>query len=418
MDNGGVVDERGHYAEQEYAVTNYNVDYDINYDSDYYYNEDYKDGDYMGDFLFEYYADYFGLHFPEKDAADFIYVYVSPFLLLLGSVGNFLSLLVMYRLSQRVLSTCIYLCLLAPVDLLVLYTRCGNEWLRRVSHHDLSNVLMLSSESVCKVYPFVFNFLFHLSKWLMVCVAVEGLIGSRYPERVEHMCSLFRAKAIVLLLTVLLVCVNIHYFWSFELILIQEAGQYFCTFAKHGHGHSELFQEVIWPVLDILVSEILPLFTIITCVCFMSREIYRGRHRGDSEHQIWRRRYQLHPAAMDQIKVCILVVCIHFVLLTLPKFLYVILNHFIDRYNLVEFSFQLEAQQMLAKCICDTLEFIFLSTKFVLYFCSSTHFREQCYDLFCQCNSCCCCKKNTKSQQLIQNEPIYSPHLYCQTQQT
>ena len=348
-----------------------------------------KDAEYYaGDYLFDYYANYYGIDFPEKHAADIIYIYISPFLLLFGTIGNMLSLVIMYRMSHQVFSTCIYLCLMAIVDLLVLYTRCGNKWLNKVTHIDLSSMLMVSSESVCKLYPFVFNFIFHLSKWLMVCVAIEGLIATRYPEKSDTMCSLSRAKAVVLLLTVLLVCINIHYFWSFELIFLKELGDpnaYYCTFAKHGHQQSELFQNVIWPILDLLVAEIIPYCLVIVCGAFMIAQIYKGKHHGNAAHQAWRERYQLNPAAMDQLKVTLLIVCIHFIVLTLPKFTYVIYQYIVDRHSLVEYSFQLEAQQMLANAICATLEHLFLSGKFVIYFSSSLQFRKECYNLICKC---------------------------------
>ena len=206
-----------------------------------------SDEDYNGDYLWDYYADYFGVDFPEKTVADIIYIYVSPFLLFFGTLGNVFSVIVLQKLSQDVFSTCIYLALLAVVDLLVLYTRCGNDWLSNVAHIDLSNMLMVSSESICKVYPFVFNFVFHLSKWLLVSMAIEGFIATKYPEKVLTMCTLSQAKAVILMLTVLLVCVNIHYFWSFELVHLKEIAHpngLFCTFVKHGHQYSEEFQQV------------------------------------------------------------------------------------------------------------------------------------------------------------------------------
>jgi len=41
--------------------------------------------------------------------ADNINTYVSPLLLIVGSLGNLMSLLVLSRLSRKVLSTCLYL---------------------------------------------------------------------------------------------------------------------------------------------------------------------------------------------------------------------------------------------------------------------------------------------------------------------
>ena len=66
------------------------------------------------DMLYEYYAYYADLNFPEASAANGIYLYVSPVLLLIGTVGNIISALVMYRLSYTVLSTCQYLMCYPP----------------------------------------------------------------------------------------------------------------------------------------------------------------------------------------------------------------------------------------------------------------------------------------------------------------
>lgn len=154
---------------------------------------------------------------------------------------------------------------------------------------DLSSRLMVYSESICKVYPFVFNFIFHLSKWLIVAMTIEAFIGVRYPPRQAKLCSLERARAIILLLTVLLVCVNLHYFWSFELVPLTDFSLppgLFCTFVKHGHQHSEEFQEIIWPIMDLLVAEVLPYVAIISCSIIMLVQIARGKHRGDKYHQV------------------------------------------------------------------------------------------------------------------------------------
>ena len=151
------------------------------------------------------------------------------------------------------------------------------------------------SESICKVYPFVFNFLFHLSRWLIVAAAVEGFLSVKYPERLESLCNLDRARAVILLLTVLLVCVNMHFFWSYELVPLEDLHipELFCTFAKYGHQHSEEFQNIIWPMLDIIISDVLPYLIVIVCCFVMTVQICRGRHMGHKAFRDWQEK--LHP---------------------------------------------------------------------------------------------------------------------------
>lgn len=367
---------------------------------------DYEEEDYM----WEFYSEYFGIDFPEKAAADNISLYVSPILLLIGTLGNIFSVIILQKLSKKVISTCLYLAVLAIVDLIVLYTRCGNDWLAHVARVDLSNHLMVYSESICKVYPFVFNFLFHLSKWLIVAMTIEAFISIKYPQRTQKMCALERARAVILLLTVLLVCVNLHYFWSFELVPLKELALppgLFCTFAKHGHQHSEEFQEIIWPIMDLLVAEILPYVTVITCSIIMAIQIARKKHLGDKHHQAWQAKFTLDSHAIEQFKFTFLMVGFFFILLTLPKFGYVIFKYLVERHALIEFTFKLEAQQILAHSLCATLEYCFLSSKFFIYFATSKRFRKEFFLLFK------CCRKrravhspsctNMQTRPLMQN---------------
>ena len=117
----------------------------------------------------------------------------------------------------------------------------------------------------------------------------------------------------------------------------------------------------------------------------MIYQIYNAKHRSDEAHQKWSKIYLLNPVAMDQLKVTLLIVLIHFVVLTLPTFIYAIYHYIVHRYLLLTYTLQLDAQQMLANAVCAMLEHLFLSGKFVIYFSSSLQFRKECYKLICKC---------------------------------
>lgn len=331
----------------------------------------------------------FGDDSPEKVAANFIYVYISPIFLFFGSLCNLFSVLVLLRLSKKVLSTCGYLALLAILDTLVLYARCGNDWLREVAHVDISYNLLVRSEAICKVYPFFFNFIFHLARWLIVCVAVEGFIATRFAHKVYSMCTLSRTKSTILLLTVILVCMNVHFFWSYELVNTDEYNYnipdqegYMCTFNKHGHQYSEEFQMVIWPIMDLMLSEVLPLTIVSVCTVVMVVQILKGKHRGSMSHQAWRKRYILDPKALDQLKVVFMFLGIFYPLLTLPKLGYTIFTYLQEMYSVMPYEFTLESKRALAHATCASCEYFFFAFKFLLYVAVSQKFRQEFLSLF------------------------------------
>jgi len=110
--------------------------------------------------------------------------YMSPLLLVVGSLGNLTSLVVLCRLSRKVLSTCFYLAVLCVADLVWLYTRCGDSWLKnRVVGYSVTWQLMIHYDIVCKLLPFAISFTFHLSKWLVVATAIEGVVATGFPQR-------------------------------------------------------------------------------------------------------------------------------------------------------------------------------------------------------------------------------------------
>jgi len=58
----------------------------------------------------------------------FVWVYVSPWILLVGVIGNILTLLVMSRRRMRGSSTCVYLSAIAVADTLALLFRIPPEF--------------------------------------------------------------------------------------------------------------------------------------------------------------------------------------------------------------------------------------------------------------------------------------------------
>ena len=62
-------------------------------------------------------------------AGVLIWKVVPPILILLGTIGNSLSILVLTRRSIRVSTTALFLTVLACVDLLVLYSGLLRQWL-------------------------------------------------------------------------------------------------------------------------------------------------------------------------------------------------------------------------------------------------------------------------------------------------
>jgi hypothetical protein len=187
-------------------------------------------------------------------------------------------------------------------------------------------------------------------------------------------CTLTQAQAIIMLMTSLVVCVNMHYFWSFELIVVTEPDlprTVFCTFAKNEHRQSVYFQETIWPVLNNAVGDVIPTLLIVACTAAMIASIAAGRHRGSAAYRQWRERYIIEPDGVEQLVWLLLAAAVTFICLLLPKVIDEVSKYFVD---------QSQTQGAVAAWIteiAETAEYGWLSLKSIVYVTASGRFRRE-----------------------------------------
>ncbi len=341
------------------------------------------------DDLFGIYGSMYDIDFLEKDVAESLYVYASPVFLVVGTMGNLLSCIVLFKMSEKVLTTCLYLAVICIIDLLVLYIRCGNMWLAHLADINVEVTAKHSSNSVCKIYPFVSNFALHLSIWLLVAMATETTIVTLKPDRLIRVCVLERAKAVILLIIVLLVCVNAHCFWTYALVKEKpdNAAREICSNVRQGQINEE-FRRVVWPIIDILVTHLFPYFTIFSCTVIMITKKVKRHNQSRETHTIWKQ-YPLDGPSAKDFQYTILVLCLIYLILMITKFATDIFLFLArpDSLKLVEFSLILDAKMILAESISETLHYVLLCSKFFIFIGSSKRFRDE-LRLLLTCWSC------------------------------
>ncbi len=139
--------------------------------------------------------------------------YVLILIILLGTIGNILSVLVLLRKRMRGTSIHFYLTCLACADTVVLYVSGFKTWLRVVTGFEMLHV----SAASCKVLTLLFMLSLHVSAWLIVLVTADRFIAVVFPFRKHTWCSVRRSKlhsgAMLLLLTGYL----LHLLWTVDL---------------------------------------------------------------------------------------------------------------------------------------------------------------------------------------------------------
>lgn len=142
-------------------------------------------------------------------AMDLIAYYI-PFITFAGTIGNVLSVLVFVRTKLKKLSSSYYLAALSISD--TGYLLCNfSQWINTL------NINIYNRDGFCQLFTFLSSMCTALSAWLVAAFTVERFIAVRYPLKRQTMCTVRRAKSVL----IVLVCMSIIH--CLPLLKISEA---------------------------------------------------------------------------------------------------------------------------------------------------------------------------------------------------
>jgi hypothetical protein len=119
--------------------------------------------------------------FIENHIATWLWMYVAPALLLIGTFGNVLSLAVVRGCASfRTSSVGFTLSALAVVDTGVLYVPLLRQWLLYLTDYDL-DLRRIGGSGGCKLHYFLSYLLSQLSSWTVIVVTIERTVFVALP---------------------------------------------------------------------------------------------------------------------------------------------------------------------------------------------------------------------------------------------
>ncbi|ELU17068.1 hypothetical protein CAPTEDRAFT_200779 [Capitella teleta] len=243
--------------------------------------------------------------------AEDLFIAVSPIILIVGLVGNILTLVVMNRPSHRSSSVSIYLSTLAISDSLVLILDFINNWFKM--HLDIK--LLVMDESFCKFHRYFFDVVYTLSSWLIVAVSIDRFITVWFPFKAKKLCSKKTAIIVCCVLPLISLACYAHRVpgWHLDETGIEPVCN---THPKHRD-----FQESYGPWLSAVLYSYGP---IVMLIVFNGLIVLRLRKMAS-------KRDAMTPNGKSssqerRITITIVVICVAFILLTLPLALFYILQ--------------------------------------------------------------------------------------------
>ncbi|KAJ9600366.1 hypothetical protein L9F63_009336, partial [Diploptera punctata] len=313
--------------------------------------------------------------------------YYIAILILLGTIGNCISVLVFFTTKLRKLSSSFYLAALAISDtgfLIALFM----AWLNSFG------VPLFYITGLCKMNTYLQYVCSFLSAWLVVAFTVERFIAVRYPLRRPSMCTVARAKLVLASLTLLALGLYIP---SIQVAKMEIHND------KPACGLDGDYKSLAIVInhVDFVVTFILPFAMIATLNAWISLMVWKlarirrgltftsGRDTHQQQYHVTRdshRRSQTQPqhsvrspSSQTKVTKMLLVVSTVFLCLNLPSYVLRVLIY-------VQNS---ETGMRAELAILQHVASVFFNTNFginfVLYCVSGQNFRRAFCSLCCSC---------------------------------
>ncbi|KAK7073611.1 7 transmembrane receptor (rhodopsin), partial [Halocaridina rubra] len=142
-------------------------------------------------------------------------MYYIPLLIVVGFVGNLLSCVVFLNTRLRMRSSSYYLAALAIADVTYLFIL-FLVWL------DLLGFNTFNVNVLCQLEIYLGSVSSSLSVWLTVAFTVERFIAVQYPLQRPTVCTVHRAKTIILSLLAFSAVVHIYVFITAGIIIHED----------------------------------------------------------------------------------------------------------------------------------------------------------------------------------------------------
>ena len=228
---------------------------------------------------YEEYDDY--TTYQEFQTGLLIWRVVPPILIVFGTVGNSLAIVVLTRKSIKVTTTAIYLSFLAISDLVVLYTGLLRQWLTYLFDYDVRHI----SEAACKIHLWLVYSSLDFSAWIVMIVTVERLISAWFPHKAKNKCSRKSAIAIVTIVLFFLLALNSHLLYGMINEIVLDSNGHAVTVYKCSEIDETYrnFFNLIWPWIDLAVFCAIPFTVIVIGNCCILFKVVTSQRRTKSK---------------------------------------------------------------------------------------------------------------------------------------
>ena len=284
-----------------------------------------------------------------------------PMLVIIGVIGNILTLLILGKKKNRRSQSIVFLLALAVSDILVLTTGNLSEWIRIMWKVDIRS----SNGLVCKLHIFLTYFSIHFSSWILVLFTAERTISVLAPHKVRLWCNRSKERKSVFVLAIILACLNGHFLVG----MVHKYNPYTLRYCAGISASYINFLNDVYTIVDVCVSFIVPAAFIITGNTIILIKLAR---RTGSQQKMTASASSKHPLTMILVLLNVM-----FILSMGPSAIYLVfLPSLIEKQTNLDLIF-------LIYDIVNLFAGLNAAINFILYILSGSRFRNEVKAIFC-----------------------------------
>jgi hypothetical protein len=299
-------------------------------------------------------------------ASDLLWIAVSPILLLLGIVGNAMSVVVLSRKEMMKATTTVYLITLSCVDTLVLYTGLLRNWLIRATKTDVRNL----SNFGCKLHLFLVYASMQYSAWVLCLVAAERTVSVFLPHKYKALGTKRLALVLLSVVAFVIALVNQQFFWTYSLTEDVESVYGSRCLVK---DRFKDFHNFVWPWIDFCLASLFPSLIMLVCNTSIVVKLFRVRKRNIG--------LETESTRLTSMNAILLTLCLVFLLSSAPICIYILS----EKYWGAGVTRETGAKLSVVWAVVNLLYYCNNSINFLLYCVSGPRFRRVLGTL-CKCN--------------------------------
>ena len=307
-----------------------------------------------------------------RAALGLIY-YVIPIIVILGTFGNVMTIVIMRKTATGDSVTNVFFTALAVTDLISLYGTAFPFWMNDTFHLNFSTV----SSAACKTYTWVATGSGTIGAWILVLLTIHRATAVVWPHRVNVLCTRGKAWLAIGVITVFLAALYSHYIYGYDLLLGNNSTGPECYYVSAEYLH---FVDSVFTYIELLIFCVVPFSCLAlsnsVLVWKLTVSVREARQRltpGNTEQ------FETRNKAANSVTLTVIIVSLTFIILTLPNGLYLIVF-----FPLFDFeTMRGYAKAFLYNTIIFLMLFCNMAVNFYLYCLSGRRFRQEFYNIIC-----------------------------------